>query len=89
MKFTWDDKKARLNLKKHGIPFDQATSIFFDSFAGTIPDPDHSIGEHRFLTFGQAADGRLIVVSHTDEGDVIRIISAREANRNERKSYEG
>jgi hypothetical protein len=88
MKFVWDDKKAKLNFQKHGVSFDEATSVFFDILAGTIPDPDHSVGEHRLLTIGKTTSGRLVVVSHTEGNDIIRIISAREANRNERKNYE-
>lgn len=88
MKFNWDDKKARANIRKHGVSFDEALSVFFDPFAETIADPDHSEGEHRFVTLGRTVKGRLVVVSHTDKDDVIRIISAREATRHERKSYE-
>ena len=89
MLFEWDDTKARKNLKKHGVAFDEATSVFFDPLAGTIRDPDHSAGEHRFLTLGRSVNGRLLAVSHTDNDGIIRIISAREATRHERKNYEG
>ncbi len=89
MRFTWDETKARKNLKKHGVSFDEATTVFFDPLAGTIPDPDHSIGEHRFLTLGRTAKGRLLVIAHVEDGDTIRIISAREATRHERKDHEG
>ena len=88
MKFDWDLSKARENLLNHGISFEEATTLFGDPLAGTIPDPDHSEGEARFLTIGVTANGRLIVVSHTEEGDTIRIISAREATAHERKQYE-
>jgi len=89
MKFNWDDKKAKTNLKKHGISFDEALSVFLDPLASTIADPDHSQREHRFLTLGRTAKSKLIVVAHRDDADVIRIISAREATRHERKNYEG
>lgn len=88
MKFNWDPSKAQENLLNHGISFEEATTVFSDPLAGTIPDPDHSVGEARFLTIGWTANGRLIVVSHIEEGDTIRIISAREATAHERKQYE-
>ena len=88
MKFNWDPSKAQENLLNHGISFEEATTVFGDPLAGTIPDPDHSVGEARFLTIGWTANGRLIVVSHIEEGDTIRIISAREATAHERKQYE-
>lgn len=88
MKFDWDPSKAEENLLNHGISFEEATTVFGDSLAGTIPDPDHSEGEARFLTIGWTANARLIVVSHTEEGDTIRLISAREATSHERKQYE-
>ena len=88
MKFNWDPSKTQENLLDHGISFEEATTVFGDPLAGTIPDPDHSVGEARFLTIGWTANGRLIVVSHIEEGDTIRIISAREATAHERKQYE-
>jgi hypothetical protein len=88
MKFEWDESKAARNLRKHSVSFDEATTIFGDPFAITYPDPGHSIEEVRFLTFGHTSSGRLIVVSHTDRGDKIRIISAREMTRKERNDYE-
>jgi len=88
MKFVWDPRKSRQNLLDHGISFEEATTIFGDLLAGTIPDPDHSSGEARFLTIGLISNGRLIVVSHIEEGDTIRIISARQATAHERKQYE-
>ena len=88
MKFDWDPSKAAENLLNHGVSFEEATTVFGDPLAGTIPDPDHSEGEARFLTIGWTANGRLIVVSHTEEGDTIRPISAREATSHERKQYE-
>ena len=88
MKFEWDDGKERANRRKHGISFKEATTVFGDPLAATIPDPDHSHGELRFLTIGYSTSNRLVVVSHTEEGENFRIISAREANPHERKTYE-
>ena len=88
MKFEWDPVKAQENLLSHGVSFEEATTVFGDALAGTIPDPDHSEGEARFVTIGWTANGRLIVVSHSEEGDTIRVISAREATSHERKQYE-
>jgi len=88
MKFTWDTEKEKENKRKHGVSFAEATTVFGDPLAGTIPDPDHSVGEPRFLTIGHSANHRLVVVSHTEEGDNFRIINAREATTHERKSYE-
>jgi len=86
--FEWNSRKARSNLSKHGVSFEEASTIFGDSLSLTIPDPDHSITERRYITMGRAFNGKLLVVVHTDRGDNIRIISARRANRRERKSYE-
>jgi uncharacterized DUF497 family protein len=88
MKFTWDPRKDRENRHKHGVSFQEATTVFGDALAGTIPDPDHSEGEARYLTIGYSSNDRLIVVCHTEEDDNFRIISAREANAHERKTYE-
>lgn len=88
MKFEWDADKADENLQKHGVSFDEATTVFGDPLAITYADPEHSIGEYRFLTFGHSAHGRLIVVAHTDRDGKIRPISAREMTRKEKKEYE-
>ena len=88
MKFTWDPRKDRENQRKHGVSFQEATTVYGDPLAGTIPDPDHSMGEARFLTIGYSSNHRLIVVWYTEEDDNFRIISAREANTHERKTYE-
>jgi len=88
MKFQWDAKKERANVEKHGVSFQEATTVFGDPLAATIPDPDHAHGEPRFITIGHSSNNRLIVVSHTEEGENFRIISAREANAHERKTYE-
>lgn len=88
MQFRWDSNKDRINRRKHGVSFDEATTIFGDPLAMTISDPDHSVGEERFATLGRTMAGRLVVVSYTDDGDTVRIISAREASSHERKRYE-
>ena len=88
MRFEWDPEKAELNREKHRVTFEEATTVFGDPLALTFDDPDHSAGEQRFLTFGTAATGKALVVSHTDRGDTIRIISAREMTRRERRTYE-
>ena len=93
MRFTWDARKASGNLKKHGISFEEASSVFFDPLSATGDDPDHSSNERRFVTFGISSVGRLLVVAHTEPAaasteHVIRIISARQATRDERDLYE-
>ena len=88
MRFVWDSAKAAANLKKHSVSFEEASTALFDPLAATGGDPDHSVGESRWITFGVSDAGRLLVVAHSDEGDIIRIISAREATRSERKLYE-
>lgn len=86
--FEWDRTKATENTRKHGVAFEEAVSVFQDPLSLTIPDPDHSIDEERFLILGVSSRGRLIVVSHTERDDAIRIISAREADPQERRDYE-
>ena len=88
MNFAWDTKKAAANLRKHAVAFEEAATIFRDTLSVSGADPDHSVGERRFITFGVSNIGRLIVVSHNDDGSTIRIISARLATRGERKIYE-
>jgi uncharacterized DUF497 family protein len=88
MQFTWDPAKAEENLLAHGVAFQEATTVFGDPLAGTIQDPDHSVGEERLITIGQSSTGQLLVVCHVEEGDTIRIISARRATSHERKDYE-
>ena len=88
MIFTWDPRKAAANLKKHGVDFREAATIFDDVMSTTFPDEDHSDFERRFLTLGQSARGRVLVVAHTEREDEIRIISARDATKRERKFYE-
>ena len=89
--FTWDDTKDRLNVRKHGVSFEEARTVFFDPTARLIHDPDHSQREDRFVMLGLSRQLRLLVVHHAyDPGEeVIRIISARKASRIEAKAYEG
>ena len=86
--FEWDTKKARLNVKKHGISFDEASTAFRDPLSQTIDDPLHSKDEERFVLIGRSIQGRLLVIVHTERGDRIRIISARLATKKERFRYE-
>jgi uncharacterized protein len=88
MKFSWDPKKAAANLKKHGVSFEEASTVFHDTLSVTGSDPDHSGEEQRFVTFGNSSEDRLLVVAHTDEGQTIRMISARLVTRQERRIYE-
>ena len=88
IEFEWDSTKARMNLRKHGVAFRDAATVFRDPLGITIFDPDHSDEEERFITFGFSASGRLLMVAHTDRGKRIRIISARELTRAEREAYE-
>lgn len=73
MKFSWDPTKAVANLKKHGVSFEEASTVFRDVLSVTGSDPDHSDEERRFVTFGNSSPGRLLVVAHTDEGENIRM----------------
>jgi uncharacterized DUF497 family protein len=88
VKFEWDPAKAEENLAKHGISFVEAQSVFRDPLAFTFDDPDHSIGERRFLTVGYSSASRLVVVSHAEYGETIRLISARSATPHERRRHE-
>ena len=88
MHFEWDSEKAAENLRKHGVSFDEAATAFFDRLSVTIPDPDHSVGERRFITMGTSSTEKLLVVAHTEEESTLRIISARPASAAERKRYE-
>jgi uncharacterized DUF497 family protein len=88
MDFEWDEDKAESNERKHGVPFPEAMTVFADTLSVTGYDPRHADDEDRYLTMGTSVSGRLVVVSHTDRGDSIRIISARLATRRERKDYE-
>jgi uncharacterized DUF497 family protein len=88
MKFEWDPAKAAANLRKHDLSFEEAAKAFEDELSATFPDPEHSLGEARFITYGLGPDGTLLVVSHTERGGTIRLVSARVATRKERRRYE-
>ncbi len=88
MQFEWDPKKAEHNLRKHEVDFSEASSVFYDPLSVTYRDPRHSIGEERHIIIGLSANNRLLIVSHVDREERIRIISARVTTRNERKLYE-
>lgn len=88
MVFTWDSRKARANLRKHGIDFHEAATVLGDTLSTTFPDVDYSDLEPRFLTIGVSERGRVLVVVHTEESETVRIISARRATRQERRFYE-
>ncbi len=88
MEFEWNPDKAALNLEKHGVSFQEAATVFNDPLSMTFPDPDHSIGESRYVIIGLSRFGQLLVVAHTDREAKVRIISARKATRQERRFYE-
>ena len=86
--FDWDPEKANSNQKKHRVTFAEAATAFGDPLSITIPDPNHSVGEARFILLGLSFQGRLVVVAHAETDDLIRIISARLATKAERRFYE-
>lgn len=86
--FEWDPDKAQRNRRKHGVTFEEASTVFQDRLSLTIPDPVHSTDEDRFVIIGGSERMRLLVVVHVERGDRIRIISARQATNRERKAYE-
>ncbi len=88
IEFEWDPKKAETNLRQHGVGFQEAAGVFRDPLSITILDPDHSEGEDRYVTVGQSERGRALAVAHTDWGNRVRIISARELTRGEHEDYE-
>ena len=88
MNYEWDPPKAMANVKKHGVTFDEAATVFLDPMALSGPDPDHSLDESRYISFGMSSLGHLLAVSHTYRSGGIRLISARRATRTERKLYE-
>lgn len=91
MKFEWDSSKAALNAKKHKVTFEMAKTVFYDDFAVQFFDEEHSFDEERFLLLGMSSDARLLLVCHCEreDGDVIRIISARKATISEAQNYRG
>lgn len=88
MQFKCDEKKAAANLANHGVSFDEAKTVFDDPLYVDFYDPDHSYDEHRYLIVGESRQGRLLIVSYTERGDAVRLISAREVTLAERKAYE-
>ena len=85
---SWDPRTASVNRQKHGVEFSEAASVFRDPLSMTFPDPDHSHGEHRYVTIGQSSRGRVLVVAHTDRDEEVRLISARRATPRERRFHE-
>lgn len=88
MKFEWNPQKAKRNLLKHGVSFEEATTAFRDPLSVTAPDLTHSTDEYRFVTFGVSSKGRLLTISHTERAESIRIITARPSTKRETKLYE-
>jgi len=88
MKFEWHAKKAISNTRKHGVTFEEAKTVFFDPLGFTVFDPDHSEQEDRYVTMGMTDRYRLVIVSHTDRGESVRIISARLPDPQETQEYE-
>ena len=88
MRFEWDANKAEANLSKHSVSFDEAKTVFDDPLYADFYDPDHSDDEHRYIIIGESQQGRLLIVSYTERGDMIRLISAREVTRAEQEAYE-
>jgi uncharacterized DUF497 family protein len=86
--FEWDDEKAAENLKKHKVDFEEAKTVFGDPFSITINDPAHSVSEQRFIDIGQSVKSKILVVSYTERGRKIRLISCLKAERSEREIYE-
>lgn len=88
MQFTWDAAKAKRNLSKHGVSFDEASTVFRDPLAVIFQDDDHSVGETREIILGQSLPGRVLLVSFVELSEAVRIISARRADSRERQTYE-
>ena len=90
LRFEWDNNKNEINKKKHKLSFEEAKEVFYDELAVLFDDPDHSVGEERFLIIGMIRSSKVCIVSHCyrERDNVIRIISAREATKNERKIYQ-
>lgn len=88
LRFEWDEEKAKANLKKHRVGFDEATTVFNDPFSVTIHDPDHSADEQRYIDIGSSDKGHVLVVVYTERGSNIRIVSCRKSAPSERELYE-
>ena len=88
MQFQWDPEKAKSNHRKHGVSFEEAVTVFYGPLSATFDDPDHPVAEQRSITIGFSSRGRLVVISHAEIGESLRIISARLATAHERKKHE-
>ena len=88
MEFAWDEENAAANLADHKVSFDEAKTVFDDSLYVDFYDPDHSSDEQRYLIVGESRQGRLLIVSYTERGEAVRLLSAREVTSAERKAYE-
>jgi uncharacterized DUF497 family protein len=88
LEFEWDPRKAAANWRRHHVGFTEAATVFSDDLSATVYDPDHSVDEDRYITIGMSDRGRLLMVGHTERGNRIRIINARELTRAEREAYE-
>jgi len=88
VRFEWHRAKTEKNVRKHGVSFDEAVTVFYDPLSATFNDEEHSADEVRLITVGYSARGRLLVVAHTERGASVRIISARRATARERKRHE-
>jgi len=88
MQFEWDPEKAKLNIRKHKVSFEEVVTVFYDPLSATFDDADHSIKEQRFITIGFSSQDRLLIVSHTERSTDLRIISTRRATAHERKKHE-
>ena len=88
IEFEWNEKKAQLNFEKHKVSFEESITVFYDPFLATMPDPDHSDDEQRYITIGQSVRGRILVISYTERQNRTRIISCRKATSREKKAYE-
>ena len=88
IEFEWDEKKAQLNFEKHKVSFEESVTVFYDPLLATMPDPDHSEDEQRYITIGQSVKGRILIISYTERQNRTRIISCRKATSREKKTYE-
>lgn len=88
MEFEWDPKKNEANIRKHGVAFSEAATVFSDVLSITVPDPDHSQEENRYIIIGMSGQSRLLMVAHMERGGCILIISTRDLTRSEKRSYE-
>lgn len=86
--FEWDEEKAKANVRNHRVSFDEAATVFGDPLSMTIPDPDHSLDEKRYVDIGRSDVGRILVVAYTERGGNIRIVTCRKATPRERRRYE-